>query len=590
MIKCPFSGAFQPERLLLALTAFMLPLLIATACRAVENVNHGSQDVDKSAEPIVESGPERLKALTSNATNETSADSESNVVNPISDVTRSAFAGPPNAKENTNDAKNADTPKDDPNKTDPKDTTAEPDILVGPPAPTPEEAARRKEKAAGYQSLAEKTFNFPVTGTFVTRYRFRHGVGDTAQDFSEFATVDIGDKTRQIASAHIDVQAYEGLDRHHTPSSDIFTTLLDTYDKQLVARLYSAYVDFNRLSGIDDLRVGRQFDFDTPEIIQYDGVRLDTTSLSKLENLTLCFYGGVPVHEYEKSNQGDWLAGMAAEVKPWEHSRIRFDYIHVNDSFSDWVTNSKDPLDKSLSPIGGTRTNDLASVSFWQAFKNPNIHLNGHFSIIDSEARDFNVRAVYNNTSSRLQVYGSYSAWFKPDTQFVTEFDPYYETLKGQEPYQNGSVRVSKGFLEWLWLDAGADSRRLINNGKTKEFNREFDRCYATLQTRDILKKGLSISATATHWEGKDGAPTTTQFGGEVDYKWNKKLETIAGTDYVLYKYDLFQNTEHDQDRTYFFRQRWNPTRWSHVDARYEFEHSRSQDFHTFTMQFRFDF
>jgi len=98
------------------------------------------------------------------------------------------------------------------------------------------------------------------------------------------------------------------------------------------------------------------------------------------------------------------------------------------------------------------------------------------------------------------------------------------------------------------------------------------------------------MNVTATRWDGKDGAPSTTQFGGEISYEERKHLETIIGTDYALYKYDLFQSTEHNQDRTYYLRQRWKPARWASIDARYEFEQSLSQHFHTFTMQFRFDF
>ena len=488
----------------------------------------------------------------------------------------------------TKDEKGNDTKKAD----DAKDTVnTDLDVIPPPPEPTPLEVTKRKERAADYQSLGEKAFDFPVTGSLLNRYRLRHGVGETDQDISEFITVDIGEKAREMATAHIDASVFGELDRHHTGNrSDVFTDLLDTYNRPVDARVYSMYVDFNHICGVDFLRVGRQFDYDTPEILQFDGARLDTKPICGLNDLELSFYGGAPVHQFEKTNSGDWLAGLAAEVKPWERGKIRFDFIHLNDDFSDTVIPSKDPLLKSLSANGGTRINDITSLSLWQEFKDPDVRLNGHFSLIDGEARDLQVRTVYNNTSNRLQISGTYSIWFKPETQLVTEFDPYYETLKGQEPYQNGSVTISKGLLECLWLDAGATSRRLVGDAKAQLFNREFDRFYTTLQTRDFLTKGLKISVTASRWEGKDHAPTTTQFGGDISYEWRKHLETIVGTDYALYKYDFFQNTEHDQDRTYFVRQRWKPARWANLDARYEFEQSRSQHFHTFTMQFRFDF
>ncbi len=465
------------------------------------------------------------------------------------------------------------------------------DGIPPPPEPTPEEVAKRKEKAAEYQSLGEKFFDFPVTGSLLNRYRLRHGVGETDQDFTEFITVDLGEKTREMATAHIDARISEDPDRKHNLNrSDVFTDLLDTYNRPVDARVYSAYVDFNRLCGVDFLRVGRQFDYETPEILNFDGARLDTKPLCGLDDMTLSFYAGIPVHQFEKSDTGDWLAGLAAEFKPWDSGKLRLDYIHINDNFSDEVIPSQDPLLKSLSPNGGTRKNDLESVSFWQSFKDPDVRLNGHFSLIDGEARDLQVRSTYNNACNQLQICAIYSLWFKPQTELVTEFDPYNETLQGQEPYQNGSLTVSKGLLKWLWLDVGAASRRLVGDAKSELFNREFDRFYTTLQTRDWLKRGLKMSVTATRWDGKDGAASTTQYGGEVCYEWRKHLETNVGTDYEMYKYDFFQNTEHDQDRTYYIRQRWKPTRWATLDARYEYEQSRSQHFNSFTMNFRFDF
>ncbi len=465
------------------------------------------------------------------------------------------------------------------------------EIIPPPPAPTPAEIVRRQERAAEYQTLGEKTFNYPVTGSLLNRYRIRHGVGETDQDISEFITVDIGEKARDMATAHIDAGVFADLNRHHKGRrSDVFSDLWDTYNQPVNARVYSAYVDFNKICGVDFLRVGRQFDYDAPEILEYEGARLDTKAICALHDLAFSFYAGAPVHQFEKSLTGDWLAGLAAEIKPWDYAKFRFDYIHINDNFSDWVIPSKDPLLKSLSANGGTRTNEITSLSFWQAFKNPNLNVNGHFSLIDGEARDLQIRSVYNNTCERMQISGTYSIWFKPETQLVTEFDPYYETLRRQEPYQRGSVTFSKGLLECLWLDAGAASRRLVGDATPQLFNREFDRFFLTLQTRDFLKKGLKVSATASHWEGKDHAPSTTQYGGDVSYEWCKHLETTIGTDYELYKYDFFQNTEHDQDRTVFIRQRWKPTRWAKLDGRYEYEQSRSQRFHTFTMSFRFDF
>lgn len=473
----------------------------------------------------------------------------------------------------------------------PAEEPLKPDVIPPPPEPSAEEIAKRKERAAEYQTLGEKFFDFPVTGSILNRYRMRTGGGDRDDDLSQFVTMDIGDPTRHLATAHIDARVNEDLNRHGTGTrSDLFTDLLDTYNSPVNARVYSAYVDFNKVPGLERMRVGRQWEYDTPEILQFDGLRFDTKPLECAKNLQFSLYGGVPIHHFEPSAEGDWLAGFAAEAQPWKGGKLRFDYIHIDDDLSDFNAKSTDPLIQSLFLNTGLRRDDLCSLSFWQKFKSPDVRVNGHFSIIDGEARDAQIRTTYANNAQRLQVSGSYSIWWAPQTELVTEFDPYFETLRGLKPYNTGNLVVSKGWCEWLWMDVNATSRRLIENNSEAQFNREFNRYMFTLQTRDALKKGLKLSVTASRWEGMGHAPDTTQVGGEVSYEWKKHLETSAGSDYALYKYDFFNQVEHDQVRSYYFRQRWKPARWAKMDAKYEFEQAQKINYHTFTLQFRFDF
>lgn len=490
-----------------------------------------------------------------------------------------------------------DEPKPKPKKKDPlgeekkvevPDPTGE---IPPPPVPTPEEITKRNERAVEYQSLGEKFFHAPVTGTILNKYRLRTGGGERDDDISQYVTVDYGEKARDMATAHFDASVNENLNKHGKGRrSDLFSGLLDTYNSPVNARVYSAYVDLNKVPGLELLRIGRQWNYDTPEILQFDGVRVDTKVHEELANLQLSFYVGVPIHHFEPSAHGDWLTGMSAESQPWESLKLRFDYIHINDDFTDWKPSSTDPLYQGLKPNSGVRSDDLMSISFWQKFKDPNIRVNGHLSVVDGMARDAQVRATYSNAPCGLQVSGSYSIWFRPQTQFVTEFDPYFETLRGLDPYQTGNVTVTKTWLPWLQTDFNATSRRLIDGAEARQFNREFDRFYFTLQTRDALKKGLCLSLTASRWNGLGSAPDTTQVGAEASYKWKKGMETTAGTDYALYKYDFFSAVERDDVRSYYLRQRWKPTKWASLDARYNFEQARGINYHTATLQFKFDF
>jgi hypothetical protein len=139
-------------------------------------------------------------------------------------------------------------------------------------------------------------------------------------------------------------------------------------------------------------------------------------------------------------------------------------------------------------------------------------------------------------------------------------------------------------------MEAGAWMRRLLNDSNTGAFNREFERYYSTFQIRDLPLKGLSYSVTGSWWEGRGQGLDTGQVGADVSYKWKKEFESSIGTDYALYKYDLFTNSERDKVRTYYVKQRWRPKRWATLDVNFEHERSRSDTFNTLTVMFRFTF
>ena len=52
--------------------------------------------------------------------------------------------------------------------------------------------------------------------------------------------------------------------------------------------------------------MGRQSDYETPEFIVYDGVRLESREPGE-EDLQLGAYGGRSAHLYESSPDGDYL-------------------------------------------------------------------------------------------------------------------------------------------------------------------------------------------------------------------------------------------------------------------------------------------
>ncbi|MCK6471917.1 MAG: hypothetical protein L6R28_09230 [Planctomycetes bacterium] len=451
---------------------------------------------------------------------------------------------------------------------------AEPEPVVPPaPEPTPEQLEQRRKRAEDFKSLGERFFDFPVTGSTTTRYRIRSGEGAKDQDIYQLVTMDVGDKQVHRATGHFDLRFSADLDSRRTGiNSDVFYNVLDTYSSALDLRLYSCYADIHRVQGIEFIRAGRQFMFETPEILQFDGLRLDTEGFFGKYDVRFSFYGGIPVHQFAPSTSEDVVAGLAAEGRPWETARMRLDWTHAADDINRHRAHH----------------NDLLALSLWQTFRNPNIHIYGRATALDDEIRDATARVVYSKPEWRLQVSGSYQGWFQQLRRTSNEFDYFFDTLQGQEPYHRGTIIVSKGWNDHFWMEGGATARRLT--GEESQFNREFDRYHVTFQIRDLPVKGLTFSLTGMRYDGHEHAPSTAQAGGDITYQWNKENRTSVGTDYSLYKFDFFAVNERDEVRGYYIKHRWRPTKWARLDAKYEFEESRTDNFHTFTASFRFDF
>ena len=334
------------------------------------------------------------------------------------------------------------------------DTDAATEKVPPPPVPSAEDLEKRRQRAADFQSLGEKLFKFPVTGTYYTRYRFRKSGDESDQDMYQFLSMDLGDKERHVATGHLDARWSADLDGKRSGlRADVFSGILDTYDSAVTGRLYSAYADFHKVPGVEFLRAGRQFNYDTPEIVQFDGLRLDTQPWFGAHEAQFSFYGGLPVHLYEHTPDGDALAGFAAEGRPCKSLRLRLDYIHVDDNLSGERADTVTVVDKDLILRNGTLHNDLVSLSLWQTFRKPDVRVQGRFSVLDGEPRDGLAQVTYNKQDSRLQVSATYRVWFERQPRLATEFDMFFDTLRGQEPYHHGSLVITKGWTENFWME-----------------------------------------------------------------------------------------------------------------------------------------
>ena len=102
------------------------------------------------------------------------------------------------------------------------------------------------------------------------------------------------------------------------------------------------------------------------------------------------------------------------------------------------------------------------------------------------------------------------------------------------------------------------------------EFNRDFERWYATTTFEDLLPAKIALGLTGEVWDAESDEVRT--WGVDLSRKMSARLRASVGSYYSLYKYDLFLLRERNDVRTYYFKLRFKGgSAWS-WDASYEHE------------------
>ena len=201
--------------------------------------------------------------------------------------------------------------------------------------------------------------------------------------------------------------------------------------------------------------------------------------------------------------------------------------------------------------------------------------LDESYSRLENDSRDASVRATYASLESDLLVQASWYRLFQAQSDLPLEVDPFSAILLEQSPYTEGRFVASKSFGPVVHVEAGADVRRVSSSEDVAEFNRDYERWYATTTLTDVLPAGIELAVTGEVWDS-DGDDYST-WGLDLTRKMSEKLSASVGTYYSLYKYDYFLVSEHDDVRTYYLRLRYRskgPWSW---DLRYEHEDSLDQ-------------
>ena len=468
-------------------------------------------------------------------------------------LTAVAFPWPALAAEEA--APEADTKAEEPAVADaPKAEAAKP---PAPPVPEPE------------PTWGERLIGIPVRGTLTSRLRLRWTAEEHDTDLYETLSLSVGDADRQTVTAYVLARAAADLDgKTDANGYYIFDSLEDTYSTAVTAQLYEAYADVHRLGPVELARLGRQSYYETPVVIAFDGGRVETEALTGVK-LQGGVYGGVPVHYYESAREGDWAVGAYAQARPLKGSRVRFDWMHVEDE-----------------NYFGENRNDLFGLSAWQDLFE-RVSLYAQYTRLEERSRDVQARATWREPAWDLVVQGSFYELLQTQRDYALEFDPYYNAALEYHPYYQVRGMAAKGLGEHVTVDGGVDARWLRDAGDEGAYNHEFRRYFVTPAVQDLPVKGLTASVTGEYWDSDDDV---WSWGADLTHKCTAALRASVGTFFSLYKYDYYASNERENVRTFYAKVRYRLAEGLRLDVAYENERNSDDTVNTVKLGLTWDF
>lgn len=425
------------------------------------------------------------------------------------------------------------------------------------------------------------------SGDISMRFKGRHKEGGDGSDVDiyESLRLNYGSSRSDKMSGFLFGSLREDID---DPGS-VFRSIDDTYDKTIHGRLYELYGHVRDVGVVEDVRVGRQYLNDV-EDLHFDGVHV---GFRPFKGVRMASYGGIPVHLFESSSDGDWIAGASAEYKPVDGSAIRLDYISSNDDGK----GSADSHD------------NLVVLSAWHRVR-PWWNMYARYSRLDSLSRDVRIRSSWNFTDINLDVQLSYYKQAQLLDEFTIEFDEFVPLLNGYEPYDQYTVDVYKGMGANMGISLGVSLRELKDESGEGAFNHDYERYYVTYSVYDYPVKGVTVSVTGEDYEtaGDDVQSLSLDISKDID----GGMKVSLGTYYSLYKFDTsiaselirrddltnnrffsdaaLKEGERDNVRSYYIKvKREIYNRWE-ITGKYEIERFDSDTYHTVTTGLRLRF
>lgn len=408
------------------------------------------------------------------------------------------------------------------------------------------------QDAAGEESQATRPW---MRGTSQTRLVQRWSDGDDDLDLYEVLSFELGDERSDRWTGHASARLAWDADGD---AGSPFFSLADSEGDEVDVQLYDAYAETRDRGAVERLRIGRQFVYDTPIGLWFDGAWAQTKPRGA-DAWSTGLYGGVPVHAYESSSRGDWLVGLFEEVRPSDTLRLRADYMYVEDD-TDTGDFSNDLIGLGVFHDGGERLR-------WDV----------RYSALDGESRDVVLGASWLDYERDLTLRATFTRLLEKQKALALELDPFFDTLLTLFPYDELRLSAGKGFGEHAQLLAGADVRRLRDESDVGAYNHDFERVFATVTFERALPGELTLALTGERWNSE--ASDIDTWGADLSRRWGKRFDAALGSFYSLFKFDPLNGSEREDVRTYYALVRWRATEARTFQVRYEHEDQDLSEF-----------
>jgi len=380
---------------------------------------------------------------------------------------------------------------------------------------------------------------FPVSGaaTLETNYRFSPGKRDI--DTSLFVRVDAGDDTRDRVTGGFSGRLSWDLDglASHNRISAADADFVDSNDidhKRMVERIYTAFVDLNRLDPLTKVRLGRQF-HESYTGAHFDGIQVFA---DPGEDTSLSIYGGVPVHYYDAAFTDDRLVGGTIRNRTLDKLTATLDLQQVRDS----------------NRYYGTRDDYLAVLGLTYSILD-NLRASIVESVVSGQQRDLQGTMHYWNIENNLNMTLHYGWMPERLDSLADEYTPFADIMSGLEPYQLFSINAVKGIGDHFEMGAEVMLHELVHTTDESAFNKEYTRNQISFNLIDLPVDDLT---TGVHWEYWDTSDDSEySVGGDVRHRLARHHVMEAGTYYSKFKYRQFSLVDTLDVQTYYVRWRW---------------------------------